>query len=307
MQTIVRLRYLLTAWLCTIFIWGSVLPSSVSEAASKPNFNDFKKISTVGPSIPGLSSRKAWVPQGLAVVPNKNWAVISHYSSKSVSAISITNTSSKKRIKTFYLYESDGKKHTGHVGGLAASKNYLWITSGKNVYRVALSTLSSSIDYSNIVMKKYALGHKGSYATYSNGVLWIGEYLDGEDQGTKMCQPGPKGKLRGYKLTFAEDLPSKASYTWTTPDRIQGAAMTKDRIIYSQSCGRNTLSKLLVYKQGASGKQVSAMNMPPLSEGIALNGNELYISFESGAKKYAGAYYKRIKHLYLVKTSKLKM
>ncbi|EHB56629.1 hypothetical protein PaelaDRAFT_4995 [Paenibacillus lactis 154] len=305
-------RFTLTM-LCAVLLLGmsGLTASGKADAASK--YKKFFDVSRKGAPIPGLSGNKEWVPQGLALVPSKNWIIISHYwgnkNKNQASSISITNSKTNKRIKTLYLYESGGKKHTGHVGGLAVSKKHLWIASGKNVYRIPLSTLSSKKDYSNIVMSKYSLGHKASCATYADGVLWVGEYMDGEDIGKKQCAPGPKGKLRGYKLTGSDLLPPgrKPSYTWTTPDRVQGAVVTKSRVLYSQSCGRNNASTLLIYTRGTSGKPAATpLAMPPMSENIALRGNDLYVLFESGARKYRNGALP-LKNLYIVNLKKLKL
>lgn len=287
------------------------LMQEVEAASSK--YKKFFDISSKGAPIPGYSGNKEWIPQGLAIVPSRNWVIISHYwgkkNSNQASSISITSSKTNKRIKTLYLYESGSKKHTGHVGGLAVSESHLWVASGEHVYRIPLSTINSKNDYSNVVMSKYALGHKASYASYSDGILWIGEYMDGQDQGGKQCAPGPQGKLRGYKLTANDDMPSnrKAAYTWSTPDRIQGAVVTKSRVVYSQSCGRDNASKLHIYTQGTSGKAAAApLTMPPMSEGIAIRGNSLYVLFESGARKYRNGAMP-LKHLYIINTKKLKL
>ncbi|MBX4147411.1 hypothetical protein [Paenibacillus lautus] len=298
--------------LALIFSLSGLAPPGEAEAANS-KYKKFFDISKKGAAIPGYSGTKEWIPQGLALVPSKNWIIISHYwgnkDSNQASSISITSSKTNKRIKTLYLYESGSKKHTGHVGGLAVSKKHLWVASGKKVYKIPLSTISSKKDYGNIVMTPYALGHKASYATYSDGILWIGEYMDGEDQGGKQCAPGPKGKLRGYPLTSSDALPPnrKAAYTWSTPDRIQGAVVTKTRVVYSQSCGRNNASKLLIYTRGTKGKAAATpLTMPPMSENIAMRGHDLYVLFESGARKYRNGALP-LKHLYIVNARKLKL
>ncbi|RJG20393.1 hypothetical protein DQX05_25370 [Paenibacillus thiaminolyticus] len=213
-------------------LWTAVAVLGPTEAEAKPSYPAFDKVSTVGQVIPGLNAKNEWVPQGLAVIPGKNWGIVSHYSGKSssqASAISITDTKTKKRIKTLYLYESANKKHTGHVGGVAASAKYIWIASGKSVYQIPVSTVSGKKDYSNVIMKNY-----------------------------------------------------------------------------SQSCGRNNDSTLLVYTREASGKQVSSLKMPPMSEGISQTGSSLYVLFESGARKYADGKYP-LKNMYIINIKKLKL
>ncbi|UVI32752.1 hypothetical protein [Paenibacillus spongiae] len=300
------------ALLGTALIWGSaaaVTPDVTEAAAIKSSYSSFHHVSVKGPAIPGLTGTKEWVPQGLALVSSRNWVIVSHYWGRSgknhASVISIASTATNKRVKTFYLYESGSKKHTGHVGGLAASRNHLWVASGTQVYQIPLSKLASQEDFSNVVMTKYDLSHKASYASYSNGVLWVGEYMDGKDKGIMMCAAGPKGRVYGYKLNARDSLSShpEASYIWSTPDRIQGMALTADRVVYSQSCGRYNSSKLLVYTRGEGGKLVKQLTMPPMSEGIALAGSKLYISFESGARKYASGSYP-LKNLYIINTGK---
>lgn len=112
--------------LCFVLLWTATAVLGPTEAEAKPSYPEFDKVSAAGPVIPGLNAKNEWVPQGLAVVPGKNWVIVSHYSGKSssqASAISITDTKTKKRIKTLYLYENANKKHTGHVGALQPAPN----------------------------------------------------------------------------------------------------------------------------------------------------------------------------------------
>ncbi|WP_251035829.1 hypothetical protein [Paenibacillus sp. ISL-20] len=99
-------------------------------------------------------------------------------------------------------------------------------------------------------------------------------------------------------------MEERCTYTWSTPDRIQGALVTKSRVVYSQSCGRNNASKLLIYPRGAKGKAAATpLTMPPMSENIAMRGNDLYVLFESGARKYRNGAMP-LKHLYIVNALK---
>ena len=158
-------------------------PSGEAEATSS-KYKKFFDISKREP--PFLVTRNQRVDSGGGSCSEQEWIIISHYwgnkDSNQASDISITSDKTNKRIKTLYLYESGSKKHTGHVGGLAVSKTSVGGVRQK-VYKIPLSTISGKKDYGNIVMTPYALGHKASYATYSDGILWIGEYMDGEDQG----------------------------------------------------------------------------------------------------------------------------
>ena len=144
-------------------------------------------------SISAKGSRHSWLLRNQRVdsaragsCSEQEWIIISHYwgnkDSNQASSISITSSKTNKRIKTLYLYESGSKSIPGMSEGLRSAKTSVGGVRQK-VYKIPLSTISSKKDYGNIVMTPYALGHKASYATYSDGILWIGEYMDGEDQG----------------------------------------------------------------------------------------------------------------------------
>ncbi|EGL17880.1 MULTISPECIES: hypothetical protein [unclassified Paenibacillus] len=299
------MRSSVSAILGGTLLFGSLAafsPATTYAAADKTRYKSFFNAAEEGPIIPGLKSDKKWVPQGLALWTSKKWIIASQYSGNDTeaSSISITDKTTGKRLKTFYLYESGGKKHTGHVGGLAVSGRYLWATSGKNAFRIPLTSLTGLPDYSKIVMKKYTLSHQASYATFSEGVLWIGTYT----KGATCTTTGPQGTVYGYRLSANEDLASKADYTWKTPDRVQGMALTKDKVMYSQSCGRNNDSKLLIHKRGSGGAKISQLTMPPMSEGISFYGTDLYVNFESGSKIYDGR--DRLYNFYYLDTIKFK-
>lgn len=306
------LKQVLAVGLCMVIVSsvGAVLRAEAADAADK--YNNFRTSSVKGPLIPGIGQGKLWVPQGLALVPDKNWMITSHYwdseKSKLPSGIVITSTKTNERLKTLYLYESVTKPHTGNVGGVAVSKNHLWIASGYTIYKVPLSALADKKDNGRLIMTGYPVKHKASYATYADGVLWVGEYMDGKDNGKKTCGSGPNGRIFGYKLSASDDLSAhpQAASSRTTPDRIQGVALSNDRIVYSQSCGRDVSSKLIVYSRAVPGKKLGSATLPPMAEGIAFSGSQLYTLFESAAQKYKGGTYP-LKNVYLVNMKKLKI
>ncbi|MNT07295.1 hypothetical protein D3C72_1419930 [compost metagenome] len=298
--------------LCLVLMCGTFVGVGTKTAAAADQYSAFRNSSVKGPPIAGLGNGSAWVPQGLTLVPSKDWVITSHYlgqeNSWQVSGIVITSTKTKKRIKTLYLYDNLIIPHMGNVGGLAVSKSHLWIVSGYTLYKIPLSTLSEKKDFSRVVMTGYQVNHKASYAAYSDGILWVGEYMDGKDSGKTTCDAGPNGRVFGYKLNSSDDLPAnfKAAYSRVTPDRIQGLAISKDYIVYSQSCGRDVSSKLLFYSGTMPSKKFSSVTLPPMAEGIAFSGSELYTLFESGASKYKGSPYP-LKNIYLINTKKLKI
>jgi hypothetical protein len=54
------------------------------------------------------------------------------------------------------------------------------------------------------------------------------------------------------------------------------------------------------------GLAATPLTMPPMSENIAMRGNDLYVLFESGARKYRNGAMP-LKHLYIVNAKKQKL
>ncbi|TCS93949.1 hypothetical protein [Hazenella coriacea] len=283
---------IMTLLMITILVVGLGIPST---AEAKP-YPGFFKTFKAGPKIPLVSktTSNAWVPQGVEYLPSKNWMLFSYYWSgkgdKPV-ALAVVDLASNKHIKTVYLYETSTKKHKGHAGGVTVSKKHIWLASTGstkgNVFKFKINDLIKAKNGGKLIASKSYKLKSGSYATYYGNVLWVGKYTHGS---SGLCSPNRNGgQIYGYKLNSKDELVSTTpAYTWKTPDRVQGAVMTSNRVIYSQSCGRNNNSTLYSYTKGSKGKQVNRMTAPPMSEEVAIAKNKLYVNFESGAKEYRG-------------------
>lgn len=279
--------------LITIFVVSLGLPSTTQANEYPSFFSIFKE----GPRIPLISSTTtdAWVPQGLDYLPEKNWMLFTYYwkpeGTKPV-ALAVVDLSTNQHIKTVYLYETSTKMHSGHGSGVTVSKEHVWLASNEagntnNVFQFKIADLINASNGGKLIASKAYKLTSASYATYYDNVLWVGKFAHGSGG---LCDPNPNGgNIYGYPLNSSDDLTSTTpTYTWKTPDRVQGAVMTADRVIYSQSCGRNNDSTLYTYTKGSTGKEVYRMTIPTMSEEIAIAGNNLYVNFESGAKEYRG-------------------
>jgi len=271
-----------------------------------------------GPLIPGLF--QDLVPQGMAFMEEKNEFVISNYRrGRRPGALSLVSAETGEMVAWFFLYNSDGSPHTGHLGGLATGEGYLWITSGSGVHYLPLSAFNEAQSGEGLYLSpKIALETKGSFATFSGGYLWVGEFTrangdypvpphhwreDGKGKANRgwMGAYSPKKLLQGGASPFPEVIIS-------IPHEIQGAVIEGDRIYLSASFGRKNKSRLLVFPNplgtephetltdtsGASvplwilteEEALDRMILPPMSEALVLYGNRLAILFESAASKY---------------------
>ena len=228
--------------------------------------------------------------------------------------------------KTLWLLNPDGAPHMGHVGGLAVSKKYLWIASGKGVYYVSLETFENQSDNTNLKMTAFVqTAAKGSFATFSEGILWIGEFTSRDGSYSVPDFHHFKnhegnlnhGWMAGFILDNESDMINQENtivgvsypdYILSIPHEVQGAAFIKDKIILSQSYGRKNDSRISVYFDpleeaphsafaANDGRSIPVWIMdeqnleleimaPPMTEGIVEYKGPAAVLYESGSDKY---------------------
>lgn len=286
-------------------------------------YQRFLDVSEQGPIIPGLL--QGLVPQGMHVIPEKNWAILSSYrDDRRASTLTIVDLQSGSLVKTIHLYKN-GQPFSGHAGGVAVSDQNVWIAYGKEMLRLSLQEVIDCPDNANIsFIDSFKTNTRASFASYSNGVLWVGDYYSSPNYLTtpiqKMTTRDNKvynAWVVGYKLDEASDLlPADSkltsdglvipNYIYSVTDRIQGVTVTGDEVMLSQTNG-NPKSNILKYK--ASVEELphttvtienttvpvwfldglnleDSLDMPPSAEGNFVLNNKLYIVYESGANIY---------------------
>ncbi|MCS7460909.1 fibronectin type III domain-containing protein [Paenibacillus doosanensis] len=286
-------------------------------------YQRFLDVSEPGPIVPGLL--QGLVPQGMHIIRDKNWAVLSSYrDDRRASTLTIIDLTTGKHIKTIHLYKN-GQPFTGHAGGVAVSDKYVWVAYGKELLRLKLDDVVNCPDNANLSFEgSFLTNTRASFATYSDGILWVGDYYSSPNYLTtpiqKMTTRDNKvynAWIVGYKLDAQTDLlPADSkltsdgmvipNYIFSVTDRIQGATITADEVMLSQTNG-NPNSNILKYKASVQepphtsvtigdttvpvwfldGLNIEdSLNMPPSAEGNFELDGKLYIMYESGANIY---------------------
>jgi hypothetical protein len=287
----------------------------------------YNSIREDGPIIPGIF--QGAIPQGMAYYKGEDIMLVSNYMfdgrPSCITAISMSDGSLEK---TLWLLNPDKTPHKGHVGGLAISSSYLWIASGKGVYYVSLESIQYQKDNTTITITMegfISTEAKGSFSTYSDGILWVGEFTSRDGSYTTPKSHHFKagenktnhGWLAGYILDKESDMInpdhkidgiSFPDYVLSIPDEVQGAAFIDGEIILSQSYGRNNNSRISVYADPLSSPTLNSVTVgdgrvipvwildtenlemeitaPPMTEGIADFNGSIAVLYESGSDKY---------------------
>ena len=267
----------------------------IKESNAYKTYSDFFKRVDFTPSknfvIPGLNS--SMIPQGMC--DTGEYILISAYDKNKDknSCIYVVKKSTGKLIKTVYLYDSKS-----HVGGLAYDGNHIWVGNGKEltVSKILLSSIRNAKDGAFVQCDKYEIktgnvqNVVADFVTYSDSILWVGQFKKKNNT-----------YIYGYDISQVNSLNLELTerYRIKIPKQMQGMAFDKlNRIILSQSCGRNNSSKIYVYDKPDYILQenihttelvdpIKIIIAPPGSENIFVGSDELlYILFESGADFY---------------------
>jgi hypothetical protein len=275
-----------------------------------------------GPIVPALKQEA--IPQGLAYLEEKNWLLVTSYRENGKSSLlSVIDAETGKLVKAHELYKGANLPYTGHAGGVTVSKQHVWVSSDGNAFWLKKEDLIKADNESKLTFGGSVLTDtRASFTTYSEGVLWVGEYAQGSSYPTSKTHymnnrdnKEHKAWTVGYKLDPATDLPKPAAgkdpavpdYILSIPDMIQGMEVGHDRIILSESYGRNNASALIVHKLPIaepphqtveigtakvpvwfldSKTKQQEQKAPPMSEGVVTIKGTTHVLFESGAKKY---------------------
>ncbi len=219
--------------------------------------------------------------------------------------------------KWFTLKNTSGKLYTSHFGGVACGENYLYVTSGENIVRVSLQDIYSAHSGDEItVFDSFSTGISNAFCYIQDGYLYAGEFVNNKSYiAPKEHEMTVSGGVTHYALTFVfaidetkeggvkSNIPEKVI---STINKVQGMAVTSDRIYLSTSYGlsdsvfysyENILNSQPNGKFDVSGNSVDLyflddsalveeMNAPSMSEGICVKNGRLYILYESNSVKY---------------------
>lgn len=292
----------------------------VSRAAKvvASRYPAFAAIASDSVAVPGLDG--GLTPQGLTHLPERNWFLFSMYVEKQPSEIFAVDANSGEFVKRVRLKNPDGTDYTEHAGGIAATAGTIVVSSGKKLHCLPIAEFLGATNGATIAfVREVGVPNNSSYCSMGDGTFWIGEFRHGWTHKTdKRHHKSFRGEkfhswLCGYVLENGE-LPLDASgnlpppnYVLETPDCVQGASVSGGTVWLSVSYGRDNDSAFFAYDSpiGAApdhhfevggtkvpawflGKdqRVFSVTAPPMSENLCRVGDDIFVVFESGAKKY---------------------
>lgn len=297
-----------------------------SDIKEIENYNGFFEEFKADFTIPGLF--EGIIPQGICYIGELDAFAVSGYYEDGLfpSMLMLVDAETGKFTKAFPLQNVDGENYSGHAGGLAASEDFVYLTSEDTCYVFETDDLKSLNNGEALKFQSnFKLNTFGSFACYNDGVLWTGDFIESSEKGRanarKITTLGSgetfyaycegyilKNGLPDVKRINSQNTGYIPDYMLAIPEQVQGMAFTNSgKIIFSTSYGRKNDSKIYIYDDVLITERIGTYTVdeneidllafsndllkktiiaPPMAEGITQGEKGQYIIFESGAEKY---------------------
>lgn len=242
--------------------------SNVRKATyeGKSAYTEFMSLAQKEFLIPGL--KQVLTPQGIAVCPTTGRTYISAYVVDDIpSVVCVTEPVTHQLVAEYHMYNADGTPMTSHVGGVAVTEEYLYLSNtldadgSYSIAAIPLAELPGEGNHDITVTETIPMAVSPSMMNYSGGYLWVGNFYHPKadyNLSPNMNYTTGEGEYGCYILGFdmtdghnrllGQGFPMP-DVILAAPDRIQGMTLTgENQVVLSQSYGRANDSALLVYR-----------------------------------------------------------
>ena len=267
--------------------------------------------------IPGLNEADNMVPQGIAYFAAKNQMLISAYSKRDAgSVVFALDMTDGHMAAEYHIIRRSGSPANGHFGGIAVSANNLYFADyGSTISYLPLSALNAADGEAadvtlagTVDLAAYLNAANTSFVSAGGGMLWTGNYYDGDDASyARKAAEDCNTLLICYRLDESSSESEWASlqtaeggaaptYTLRVPDsveNVQGAYLLGDTAYLNTSYGRNRTGKLYTARVDYDNGRIltdglCATDALPSVEDVEIADGTMYTLAENGAWHFRG-------------------
>ena len=266
--------------------------------------------------IPGLNEADNMVPQGIAYFAAKNQMLISAYSKRDEGSVVFALDMTDGHVAAeYHIIRQSGNEAKAHFGGIAVSANNLYIADyGSTISYVPLAALNAAdgeaadVTLAGTVDLSAYLKANTSFVGSGGGLLWTGNYYDGDDEDyARKAADDCSTLLICYALDESSSEsewaclqsaggPCAPTYALRVPDsvdNVQGAYLLGDTAYLNASYGRNRTGRLYTARVDYEGGCLLADGMRttdalPSVEDLDVVGGTMYTLAENGAWHFRG-------------------
>lgn len=261
-------------------------------------YSEYYSISDNVCKNPGLSD--GFACQGIGYNEENEVFVVSGYmQDKSASRIYVTD----KDNNSFYVrLHSNGKPFTGHCGGIANTKDNVYLASDDTVFTISLTQILNSNNGDIIdIGEGNPVNNQASFVYSDENYLYVGEFNNGKQYITNHIYETSEGTHYAIIERYDINDLSKPNKIYSIRDKVQGFCVTPEgKIVLSTSYGLTT-SIFYIYNEaeatdsGLTFKDapvyyltdcVKEIKGPAMSEGLDYSEGNVYTIYESACNKY---------------------
>ena len=213
-----------------------------------------------------------WTPQGLAIDAGGGLLITTMYNAHDTrdGLLVIQDSATGEVLSTVRLEGLD------HYGGVAVHGDHVWVSGAGHVQLYSLSEIRAA-ESGDIAQVHGSFPVDGySTVTYHDGQLWTAQF-NGKDTDS----------IYTYDVGADGSVSATPSSVVTGEQEMQGIAVNDDYVYVSRSEGRDAEHSLLTRIDRVTGERETIEVPSNMAEGIALHGNQLVQTYESGATQYA--------------------
>ena len=281
-------------------------------------YGDVRDIRKYVCTVPDIGS--GWAPQGIAYTGEQY--IQTGYDGDNNVVMYIVNGDNYKQVLPV---DENGKAVKGHAGGVACTKNNVYVANDNTVLRFDLSDIKSAAAKGKVRVKQtIPVDNRAAYCHSDDNYLYVGEFYrkgnyetDKSHHYTTPNKQNNKAIVSCYRLdesgmvTVGNDQPYP-EYCISVTGLVQGFALSGETCILSRSYGLvdselqyHTLpkdggAKITVSFQkneNAPKKEVplyyldgttkfKTLTLPSFSEDVTIKGDKVIVTNESAANKY---------------------
>lgn len=300
-----------------LFLFLFILITGLNVSKRFILFDYYNKYHVEG-KIVGLNEN--FIPQGLGYSEEEDLTLQSGYLVGSNHCV-IYLIDSKGKSKRINIVNEDGSPYVGHCGGISVYKDFVYVSEdfidgdydvSNRLYIFSLTELLNTKNKGNIVNKNYiTVDAEGAFVSNDGKYVYVGEYYYPKSFETEkthhVTTPNnieQKAFVCAYEIDESkENFLGELAYQISIPDIAQGFALQDGVCVISRSWGP-AISKLGFYEikesdmtSSSSGKEVPLyyvddstliknVKIPPMSEGVFIKDNRVFVYFESAGNKY---------------------
>lgn len=248
--------------------------------------------------IPGIN--KGFVPQGIAIVEEKEKILVSGYMKNGDSSrIYVTDFNNN----SYYVsLEKEGKSFIGHAGGVAISNNKVYLASEATIYTINLEDILDIKDNHVLdIGSGQEVNNAASFVYTDDTYLYVGEFHNGKKYVTNHIYETKEGVHHAIVSRYDLNDLTKPNKIYSIRNSVQGICFTPDgKIILSTSHGLLDTIYYIYNEQEATNSEYildgasvyfldnlsSEVEGPAMGEGLDYYEGEIITLTESASNKF---------------------